>query len=78
MELIGSFEIDGPKAPMITASTPMPAPVPSNDDFQSRAVPAANTIVVASTASTAQARNTAINRAKPVMSKAYFLFELLG
>ena len=50
------------------------------DDRQSRAVPAARTIVSASTASTAQARNTARNRAElvttdsspPVVDAAWF------
>ena len=47
----------------MTASTASAATVPVPAERQSRAVPAASTIVVASTASTTQARKTAINNA---------------
>ena len=47
----------------MTASSASAPPVPRPAERQSRAVPAASTIVVASTASTAQARKTAMNSA---------------
>ena len=62
--LSGMADNDGPTAPMMIANVSNPAPVPRIADFQSRAVPAAKTMVVASTASTAQARNTESARAK--------------
>ncbi|CAB4804861.1 unannotated protein [freshwater metagenome] len=71
---IGKRESDGPSKAIIATNVPSPAPVPSKADFQSRAVPAAKTIVVASTASTAHARNTEINSANPLMSSPYLPF----
>ena len=46
----------------------MAATAPYPADLQSRAVPAARTMVVASTASTAEARNTARNSAPALIS----------
>ena len=52
----------------MTASTASAAKTPWPAERQSlRPVPAANTIVTASTASTAQARNTAMNSPQPCM-----------
>ncbi len=51
----------------MTASTTRADTMPVVAERQSRAVPAASTIVVASTASTAQARNTAMNSAPAPM-----------
>ena len=59
--------VQGPIATIITPRTPKPAPVPSKEDFQSRAVPAARTMVVASTASTAHAKKTDMNNANPLI-----------
>ena len=59
----GICDTAGPSAATMTASSASAAPVPRPAERQSLAVPAASTIVVASTASTAQARNTAMNSA---------------
>src|SRR5438445_12184486 len=56
-------ETPGPNAATTAARTRRPDPTPVRADRQSRAVPAARTMVVASTASTAQARKTATNSA---------------
>jgi hypothetical protein len=60
----GSADTAGPSAPTTTASTASAAAVPVSADRQCLVVPAASTMVVASTASTAQARKTATNRAQ--------------
>ena len=65
---MGSPDIAGPKIAMIAPNSPSAAPAPRSADFQPRVIPAAKTIVVASTASTAQARNTAKKSAKPVIT----------
>ena len=57
----------GPNARMMIANSAKAVAVPSRADFQPRVIPAAKTMVVASTASTAQARNTARKSAKPVI-----------
>ena len=61
---MGIFEMAGPKIIMIAAREIKPATTPRKADFQSLAVPAARTIVVASTASTAHARKTEIKSAR--------------
>src|SRR5215469_16438623 len=61
--VIGIASTAGPRIATTTASTASADTVPVPADRQSRAVPAASTMVTASTASTAQARNTAINNA---------------
>jgi hypothetical protein len=53
----------GPSAATITTSTATPPTTPAIAERQSRLVPAASTIVSASTASTRQAKNTATNNA---------------
>ncbi len=59
----GNADTAGPSAATTTPRTASAASVPAPAERQSRAVPAASTIVVASTPSTAQARNTATNSA---------------
>ena len=58
----------GPRAATTTARSAMAAAAPYPADLQSRAVPAASTMVVASTASTAEARNTARNSAPALIA----------
>jgi len=53
----------GPSAATTTVRTATAATAPYAADLQPRARPAARTMVVASTASTVQARNTAMNSA---------------
>jgi len=55
----------------MTVRTARPAATPVSAERQSRAVPAARTIVSASTASTAQAKKTAMNRAVPLIGTPY-------
>ena len=55
---IGREVMAGPSAATITASASAAAPAPPIAEDQLRVLPTASTIVSASTASTAQARNT--------------------
>ncbi len=60
---IDKCEIAGPKIAMMATRVTNPVMTPRSADFQSRAVPTARTMVTASTASTAQAKKTEINKA---------------
>ncbi len=60
---MGSAVRAGPSAATIAASTRVAAPTPNSAERQLRVTPTASTIVNASTASTAQARNTDTARA---------------
>ena len=60
----------GPSAATISTKTARLLATPRNAERQSRPKPAANTMVKASTASTAHARNTAMNSAPPFTASA--------
>ena len=63
----------------MTASTTSAHPAPMSVDRHSRVVPAASTIVVASTASTTHARKTATNKAPlPMDSRSPVTSRLFG
>ena len=65
---VGIVVSAGPRTATTTARSAIAATAPYPADLQSRAVPAARTMVVASTASTAEARNTARNSAPALIS----------